>query len=66
MARRNPSTAPIKAPDSEAFFNDWTPLPANTKLPPYAIAAVQKITRTRFMGAYLSISKYCHTWPPNG
>jgi hypothetical protein len=59
MARRNPSTAPINAPEIEVLLNDWTALPVIRK-PQYAIATVQRITRRRFMGDYLSMCQYCH------
>jgi hypothetical protein len=59
MAKSDPSTAPINAPETEASWRDRTPLPANRKLPQYASAMVQTIMRMRVMGAHLS-SKYCH------
>lgn len=52
-AKSSPSMAPINAPETEASWRDWTPLPAKRKLPQYARPAVQKITRSRFMGAPL-------------
>jgi hypothetical protein len=48
-ARRNPSTAPINAPEIEVLLNGWTAPPVIRK-PQYAIATVQRITRRRFMG----------------
>jgi len=60
MARRSPSTAPIKASQIVLLSNDRAPLPAIRKLQ-YAIARVQRIMRRLLMGPHLSISKYCHT-----
>jgi len=51
MAKSDPSTAPINAPETEASWRDRTPLPANRKLPEYASAMVQTIKRMRVMGA---------------
>jgi len=63
MARRSPSTAPINASKIVLLSNERAPLPAIRK-PQYAIAIVQRIMRRLFMGAHLSISKYCHTFVP--
>jgi hypothetical protein len=49
-ARRNPSKAPINAPEIEVLLNDWTALPVIRK-PQYAIATVQRITRRGFIGS---------------
>jgi hypothetical protein len=54
MAKIDPSTPPINAPETEVSFNDWTPLPANRKLPQYASAMVQTIMRTKVMGGVTS------------
>jgi hypothetical protein len=58
-ARRNPSTAPVNAPEIEVLLKDWAALPVIRK-PQYAIATVQRITRRGFMGDYLLMCQYCH------
>ena len=63
MAKCDPSTPPINAPETEASWRDRTPLPANRKLPQYASAMVQTIMRMTVMGAHLSMCKYATNSP---
>ena len=59
IASRNPVKAPRNASVIESLLNVRSPWPVRRN-PVYAIAAVQRITRTGYMWDQLSVSIYCH------
>jgi len=62
IARKNPVKAPRNASVIERLLNGRSPWPVRMN-PVYAIATVQRITRTENMGHHLLMSKYCHISP---
>jgi hypothetical protein len=62
MARRNPVKAPRNASVMERLLNVRNPWLVKMN-PVYAIATVQRITRTGNMGNHLLMSTYCHNSP---
>src|SRR5580658_2286295 len=62
MARKNPVKAPRNASVIERPLNVRSPWLVRIN-PVYAIAAVQRITRTENMENHLLMSEYCHNSP---
>lgn len=62
IASKNPVKAPRSASVIERLLKVRSPWPVRRN-PVYAIAAVQRITRTGFMADYLTMNKYCHNSP---
>ena len=59
IARKNPVRAPRNASVIERLLKVRSPWPVRRN-PVYAIATVQRIMRTGYMGNHLLMSKYCH------
>src|SRR4029077_5641605 len=59
IARKNPGKAPRRPSVNERLLKARSPWPVRRN-PVYAIAAVQRITRTGFMADHLSMKRYCH------
>ncbi len=62
MARKNPVKAPRNASVIERLLKVRSPWPVRRN-PVYAMATVQRITRTENMEDHLLMSKYCHNSP---
>ncbi len=60
IARKNPVKDPRNASVIEKLLNDRSPCPVRMK-PVYAIATVQRITRTENMGDHQFMSNYCRS-----